>query len=428
MYKEGSPEFEHHRKTWGEHKDFGYKDFIPLFRGEKFDAKEWMQLFAEAGARYVMPVAEHHDGFQMYRSELSKWNAAEMGPGRDVVGELKAAEEKVGIVFAVSNHRAEHCWFFNGGRAYESDINDPAYEDFYWKQQDGGEDVSHDIHSVPPSKVQCEDWLARVCEMVDRYRPCVVWFDWWIHNVGFKPYIKKFAAYYYNRAIEWGLDVAINHKYNAFPYGIAVFDVERGQLSGIRPKLWQTDTSIARNSWSFTENNDFKKPEDIVRDLADIVSKNGCLLLNVGPQADGTITEEERAVLQGIGGWLKQNGEAIYESTCWQWFGEGPSNIREGAFTDNTSMQYSSEDFRFTYKDCVLYAISMQYPKNGQLNIVSLGLGSGQTGTGDFDILDVSLLGYNNPVEYERSKEGLSVRVKGEIDTEYPVCFAIRVD
>ena len=428
MYKSGSPEYVNHIKTMGPHKDVGYKDYIPLFKGEKFNAKEWMKLFKDSGAKYVMPVAEHHDGFQMYKSDLSKWNAAETGPCRDVIGELAEAAQKEGIIFTLSNHRAEHCWFFNAGRAYECDINDPQYEDFYWKQQDGGEDVSHDIYSVQPTKEHCEDWLARVCEMVDRYRPLVVWFDWWIHNTGFKPYIKKFAAYYYNRAKQWGVEVAVNHKYNSFAHGTAIFDVERGQLSHIRPRLWQTDTSIAKNSWGYTENNDFKNPVDLVCDLVDIVSKNGCMLLNIGPKADGTITDEETDILLTIGKWLEKNGDGIYGTTYWQIFGEGPTEVDTGAFTDCNRTPFTSSDFRFTYKEGVLYAFVMRYPEDGKIFIPSLGTIGPGTHDGAFDIKSVSVLGYNAKVDFTRSQEGMTLSVEGEIDTEYPVCFAMEID
>ena len=145
---------------------------------EKFDPDQWAALFQQSGARYVMPVAEHHDGFQMYDSELSDWNAKKMGPHRDIVGELKEAVEKRGMVFSASYHRAEHCWFFNGGLACDSDVQDPAYQDFYGKQQ--GEvraDHTHDIYSAGPAPEHCEEWLARICELVDRYQPKIVWFD-----------------------------------------------------------------------------------------------------------------------------------------------------------------------------------------------------------------------------------------------------------
>ena len=427
MYIKGTKEFEHHVKTYGAHREFGYKDFIPLFRGEKFDADEWVDLFKKAGAKYIMPVAEHHDGFALYNCSFSKWNACKMGPKRDVIGELKTAAEKAGIVFSVSYHRAEHCWFFNGGRLYESDINDPSYEDFYEKQQDGG-DNTHDIYSTPPNREHCEDWLCRICELVDSYHPQIVWFDWWIHNTAWKPYLKKFAAYYYNSAKKWGVEVAINHKYNAFAYGTAVFDVERGQLAEIRPRLWQTDTAAAKNSWGYTENNEFKDPVSIVGDLVDIVSKNGVMLLNIGPRADGSITDEDRNILLSIGGWLGKNGEGIYDTTFWQWYGEGPTKIIEGAFKDVDRDSFTPEDFRFTYKKGTLYAFVMKYPENGRVLIPSLRKCDALTGSGDFDIKSVRVLGYNNKASFTRSAGGLSLSVDGAIATEYPVGFALELD
>lgn len=426
MYLEGSPEFEHHRKTYGDHKTFGYKDFIPMFRGERFDADEWLQLFQAAGARYIMPVAEHHDGFQMYDSELSRWNAKQMGPQRDIIGELKQAADQAGIIFSVSDHRAEHCWFFNGGLTFESDIQDPQNEEFYWKQQEGDQKLSHDIYSVPPTVEHCEDWLARVCELVEKYRPRIVWFDWWIQNMGWKPYLKKFAAYYYNRAAEWGTEVAINYKYDAFAYGSAVFDVERGQLESIRPILWQTDTAVAKNSWGYTENNDFKKASDIVCDLVDIVSKNGVMLLNVGPKPDGTITEEDKRVLLAIGEWLKRNGEGIYDTTFWKQFGEGPTRVEEGAFTDVNRAPYTTEDIRFTYRPGVIYAFVMKPPADGRVAIKALRLIMGRAG--DFDIKSVSLLGSDARVTFERDMEQLVATIQEPVEPEYPVCLKIAID
>jgi alpha-L-fucosidase len=426
MYVKGTREYEHHLKTWGD--KFGYKDFIPLFRAEKFDPREWMELFREAGAKYVMPVAEHHDGFSMYRHGFSKWNAAEMGPKRDVLGELKKAADELGIVFSFSFHRAEHIWFFNGGKAYPCDVMDPAYEDFYGKQQDYAVESSHDIYSLPqPSKEHCEDWLVRICDLVERYQPRIVWFDWWIHNVGWKQYLKKFAAYYYNLAAQWGAEVAINYKYNAYAYGSAVYDVERGQLAGINPRLWQTDTAVAKNSWGYTENNDFKNPVDIAGDLVDIVSKNGVLLLNIGPRPDGTITSEDRRILLDIGGWLRKNGEGIYGTTYWQQYGEGPTQISEGAFKDTDRGSFTPGDFRFTYKNGTLYAFVMKYPKDGKIFIPSLKRHSA-TGTGDFDIQSVRALGYDAEVSFSRNAEGLNLELKGPVDTEYPVGFAIRLE
>lgn len=174
MYIQGSPEYEHHIKTYGNHRDFGYKDFIPMFRGQKFDASEWVELFQAAGAQYVIPVAEHHDGFQMYDSELSRWNAVRMGPGRDVLGELFAEAGKNGLVSGASSHRVEH-WFFMGhGKEFESDIKEPLERgDFYWPAMQ--ERDHFDSFSEPaPTEEYLEDWLCRCCEIVDRYRPKIL--------------------------------------------------------------------------------------------------------------------------------------------------------------------------------------------------------------------------------------------------------------
>jgi len=337
MYKKGTVAFEHHVKTYGPHKDFGYKDFIPMFKAEKYDPAYWASLFKKAGAKYIVPVAEHHDGFQMYKSELSPYNAAEMGPCRNVVGELKAEVEKNDMVFAVSSHRAEHYWFFDGGLDFDSDVADESNKLLYGGDYGNtcrGPVDREDIYDTPPSEPFLENWLARTCELVDKYQPKIVYFDWWIQNVAFKPYLRKFAAYYYNRALEWGAEVTINYKYDAYMLDSAVYDFERGQHAGISPKLWQNDTAMAKNSWGYMENNEFKNPVDIICDLVDIVSKNGCLLLNVGPKADGTITEQEQNILLNIGKWLGINGEGIYDTTYWRVFGEGPTEIPEGAFKD----------------------------------------------------------------------------------------------
>ena len=425
MYIEGTKEYEHHLTTYGPHKNFGYKDFIPLFKGEKFNADEWADLFVKSGARYIMPVAEHHDGFAMYDCSFSQWNSVRMGPQKDIMGDLKKAAEKRGIVFSVSYHRAEHVWFFNGGRKYECDINDPAYRDFYGKQQDGGDNV-HNVYMEPPSKAHCRDWLLRVCELVDKYRPRIVYFDWWVHNLAWKPYLKKFAAYYYNSAKKWGMEVAINYKYNAFPLGSAVYDVERGQLADIRPRLWQTCTAAAENSWGYTAGNKFKNPVTLVGNLVDIVSKNGVMLLNIGPRADGSITDEDRKILLAIGDWLKKNGEGIYGTTYWQRYGEGPTDIVEGTFKDVERNAFTSKDIRFTWKKGILYAFVMKYPKNGAVIIPSLK--SDISVNGDFNIQSIKILGFPNKVSFKRDSNALRIQVAGSITTSYPVGFAIKTD
>ncbi|MEZ4663456.1 MAG: alpha-L-fucosidase [Caldilineaceae bacterium] len=311
MYVQGSKEYEHHLATYGPHDKFGYKDFIPQFKAEKFDAQAWAALFKEAGATFVVPVAEHHDGFQMYASELSRWNAAQMGPMRDIVGELAEAVRTAGMVFGVSSHRAEHWWYMNGGMHFPSDVQDPAYADFYGPAKGRGRPYEQYFVNAP-DQAYLEDWLLRTCELIDKYQPQLIWFDWWIQNMAFKPYLKQMAAYYYNAGAMWGKEVAINHKFDAFPAGVTVFDIERGQVRSTHGLFWQNDTSVSKNSWGYIDGHDYKAANDIIGDLIDVVSKNGALLLNIGPRADGTIPDAEQEMLREIGRWLAVNGEGIY--------------------------------------------------------------------------------------------------------------------
>ena len=252
----------------------------------------------------MVPVAEHHDGFAMYNSDFSRWTAAKMGPKRDVIGELSKAVREEGLVFGTSSHRAEHWWFMSGGTKFDSDVKDPRYADFYGPAQ---ADYSN------PDEEYARNWLARSCELVDKYKPQVMYFDWWIGETPvFRPYLKKFAAYYYDRAAEWGEGVVLNTKDKAFVPGTAVQDVEKGKLPGINPVAWQTDTSVSWKSWAYLKDDQLKDSGSLIRTLIDAVSKNGNLLLDIGPKPDGTIPAEQEKILLEIGDWLKVNGEAIY--------------------------------------------------------------------------------------------------------------------
>lgn len=370
MYQQGKPEYHYHIDTYGPHKNFGYKDFIPLFKAEQFNAADWAELFRKSGARFIVPVAEHHDGFQMYKSALCRWNAFEMGPKRDILGELGREVRARGMVLGASSHRAEHYWFMDGVREFETDIA-PDNEDLYGPAEPHPKNWGSN-DEAPPTAEHMDDWLMRTCELVDEYRPQLVWFDWWINNLAFRPYLEKFAAYYYNRAAEWGIGVAINYKYHAYDEGAAVFDVERGQLSGIRPMLWQNDTSISKNSWGYIDGQDYKTATDILCDLVDIVSKNGALLLNIGPKADGTIPEPEQQILLEIGEWLSRNGEAIYDAGYFRVFGEGPTEIPEGAFTDTKRLAFTGQDIRFTTRPGALYALLLGRPEGNTVTIASV--------------------------------------------------------
>ena len=430
MYDPRSGEYRHHIKTYGQHKEFGYKDFIPMFKAENFDAEKWAELFRKAGAKFVMPVCEHHDGFAMYDTEFNRWNAKNMGPCRDVTGELKAACEKEGLTFCASTHRAEHYFFMNMGRTFDSDVNDENYSDFYGPavhipEFDGGtlHATTADAFSTPPSDEWCEDWLVRTCELIDRYQPSILYFDWWIHNHGFRPYLKKLCAYYYNRALDWGKEVTINYKHEAFPRDVATFDVERGALTGISPVPWQTDTAIGKNSWGYRKDNNFKSSRQIICDLIDIVSKNGMLLLNIGPKPDGTITDEETKVLLDLGKWLEINGEGIYGTTFWRTFGEGKVNNEEGFFKDGDEKKFTHRDFRFTYKNGYIYAFLMR-PEKRDILIKTFA----RKGRHDFLLGSIEVLGDNRIASYERTEKGLKIRLEKEPENDLPICFKIEAE
>ena len=399
MYLVDNPVYQHHVETYGPQSKFGYKDFIPMFKAENFDADRWADLFRRAGAKYVVPVAEHHDGFAMFDYDFTDWSAAKMGPKRDIVGALATAVRKQGLHFGASSHRAEHCWFYDGGMNFDSDVRDPHCSGLYWPAQSD---------KTQPDQAFLDDWLARATEIVDKYQPEVVWFDWWIEQPSFQEYLQTFAAYYYNRAAQWKRGVAINYKKQAFPEHAAVLDIERGKEADIRPLFWQTDTSVSIKSWGYIEDDTFRSPDSLVHELVDIISKNGCLLLNVGPKPDGTIPQPVANILIDMGKWLKVNGEAVYGTRPWKISGEGPTKVVGGSFKDTEGQPFTSRDFRFTAKGDTLYAIALGWPENGELIVQSLGSASAYTKA---KIRNVGLLGSSAKLKWKSTEAGLVVQL-----------------
>ena len=410
--------FQHHLKTWGPHKSFGYKDFIPMFKAESYDPEAWAALFDEAGARYVVPVGEHHDGFPLYASSYTRWDASEMGPKRDVIADLETAVRARGMKFGVSSHRA-----FNYGYYVRDDSYDTVEEEAFGLYGEPREDLEftsgQNFDWFPQSEAFRDDWLGRTAEMAERFKADLVWFDfgigprqqvptWEVNPFG--QHLKRFMAYYYNRARAWGKTGVVNYKFAAMPENAAVLDLERARLAGMRDLFWQTDTSVGFTSWGYVANHRYKDVGLILTEFVDIVSKNGCLLLNVGPRADGTIPEREAEILREIGSWLKTNGQAIYGSRPWRIYGEGPTETVEGHLSEQRNKRFGPEDIRFTTQGGTLYATALGLAEK-EWTIESLRAGAdhleGRTVSG------VRLLGYEGSLDWSQRKDALAIRSPG---------------
>ncbi|NND09235.1 MAG: alpha-L-fucosidase [Saprospiraceae bacterium] len=416
VQREGpSSVYTHHVEKYGHPGKFGYKDFIHMFKAEQFDADGWMEVFKEAGAKYIVPVAEHHDAFAMYDSKYTRWNAVEMGPKRDVLKELFESARKMGLKVGASSHYAFNWSYFNRKPAFDN--WNPEFFDLY------GHNLEKNDHM---DEKHLTNWWNRTTDIVDNYQPDIMWFDFYWDKEVFRPYHKKFAAYYYNKGLEWNKEVVLQGKnfggFESFPGGTFLYDLERGKLAEIRKEPWQTDTSIGKNSWGYVSNWMSKTPNQLIDDLVDIVSKNGCLLLNVGPKADGTLPEDQVEVLLEIGKWLQINGQAIYGSRPWWIFGEGPTAVAAGHHTEGKNEDFTSEDFRFTTNKGKLYAILLEWPKSRELTIKSLGRNSEH---GQWGIDKVRLLGHEGELIWEQNADGLKVDLPQDLELDYAATLEI---
>jgi alpha-L-fucosidase len=421
MYREGNGQYDHHVKTYGGPEKFGYKDFIPMFTAEKFDPDEWAEMFKKAGARFAGPVGEHHDGFCMWDTKYSEWNSVRMGPKRDVVGELERAIRKQDMRYFVALHHAENWWFFPHWRK-EFDTSDPKYAGLYgeFHNPDGPKqfDQFQFFDQDMPSRAFLELWLNKTLEVIDKYQPDILWFDGAIQGIE-EQYRLDFLAYYYNKAEAWGRETVACHKWEGFPPNVAMLDLELGREDALSFHEWLTDTTVDDGAgWSYITNTGYKSPETVVHYLIDNVSKNGYLLLNVGPKPDGTIPEQAQAILAEMGRWLDTNGEAIYGTTAWLYYGEGPTKLAK--MEGGERPQYVPQDIRFTTKDDALYATCLAWPKDG----VTI------TRAKDWrpyspEELSVTMLGSDEPIAWRQTEEGLLVHPPKERPCDHAYVFKI---
>jgi alpha-L-fucosidase len=387
---------EYHTKTYGPPDVFGYKDFIPLFKAEKFNADEWAALFKAAGAKYVVPCAEHHDGFAMWDSDITPWCAGKLGPHRDFIGELSVAIKKTGLIFGVSSHRMEHFGFDFPAPGFKSDVFDPRYKDFYGPPID-----SKTFWTGPGASPEFqEDWFRRCAELVDKYDPQMVWFDSGVNSREYDPIKLKFAAYYFNRASERHEEVTISSK-GGFQAG-SVTDFEKiGARSpkDIHAGDWQVDDPIG-SSWGYSSDETFTDASHVLQKLVDTVSKGGNYLLNLSPNGDGVIVEPQPTVLKAVGAWLAVNGEAIYATRAWTQFNDGDRS-----------------PLHFTTKEPNLYALQVGWPKSDKLVIAALPQAKRVT--------SVELLGVNEPLAFTQDAKGLAVTLPAQHPNQ--LGFALRI-
>ena len=436
MYVPGNAAYEHHIKTYGPQAKFGYKDFIPKFTAAKFDPAQWIRLFQDAGAKYVVPVAEHCDGFAMYDSDFSEWDAADMGPKRDTTGEIARAARAAGMHFGLSSHRAEHWWWYHQGRSFPSDVSDPKYAGLYGPAAPTGlpaddpdtwPDGGQLQNWMPPTKAFLDDWMVRTAELIDKYQPELIYFDWWTAAPSYEPLMRDTAAYYYNRSAEHDYQGIIAYKGGQFAEGSAMFDMERGKTDTLRLTPWQSDTSVSVHSWGYAQNDTYRTAPSLIADLIDIVSKNGNLLLNVGPKADGTIPAEIATVLQGMGGWLKVNGEAIYGTRPFKYFGEGPTKsgqVRVGGQVEESAVKgFTPADIRFTTKGDAVYALGLARPQDGTVLIKTLYAGNPYL---DGPIKRIALLD-GGKISWRQTPTGLTVSLPPAAAGAFPYALKIQM-
>lgn len=427
MHLEDHQVYQHHLGTYGHPSEFGYHDFVPMFKAEHFDAAEWADLFQKAGARFAGPVAEHHDGFAMWDSEATPWNVADMGPEKDITGLLAAELRKRDMKLITTFHHAKQLQRHDSIRT--EDHEPYQFSHYPWKENmpTSSEDPElKKLYGNMPEDVWLEEiWLAKLKEVIDLYQPDIIWFDYVLDKIP-EEYRQRFSAYYLNEAHKRGKEVVIVRKQDDLPLNYTVDDLEKSRKNRIGEEPWMTDETISKGSWCYTENLDIKASADVLHVLIDIVSKNGVLLLNVSPKADGTIPGNQKQVLLDMGAWLDAYGESIYGTRPWYTFGEGPTREPEGHFSNHREflkIKYSWKDVRYTTAEDAIYATFLGWPGAGEeVLLTSFAIESLPEA---LEIGSVKLLGSHEQIDWELSDQGLSLLMPREAPNEMALVFKI---
>ena len=436
MYVEGHDQHRYHWRVYGHPSKVGYKDIVQLWKAERFDPDALMSLYVDAGAKYFVAQAVHHDNFDNWNSTHHRWNAVNIGPKRDIVGLWHEAAKARGLRFGLTEHLgATFSWFsFNKGcdktgpyAGVPYDGNDPAYEDFYLPNHDEAKREKKRWYTDNPW--WHARWFERIKDLIDQHQPDLLYSD------GGVPFYRPgdgveceapglhAIAHLYNTSakLHGGVNQAVyNQKdHNEAVFTVGVLDIERGMEPDIFPYVWQTDTCVG--GWFYNVRQVYKTPKHVIEMLVDIVSKNGNLLLNLPQQPDGTLDDECLFILKKMAEWVKVNGEGIYGTRPWTHAAEGPTVAEEGAFKEGAK-EWTSQDFRFTAKEGCIYAFQMAWPADGSTTIRSFAQDTGPRVKG------VRLLGLDGAVTFAQDGEGLHIDVPAQPVGEVAHCFCIELE
>jgi alpha-L-fucosidase len=343
----GSGSREYHEKNYGPVEEFGYHDFIPMFTAEHFDPDEWAGLFESAGAKFAGPVAQHHDGFSMWDSKINPNNAKAEGPKRDITGELLASLRKRNLKTITTFHHS-----FTGQRQRDGQPEGERTLSYYPYDKNlftsSDDPKLRKLYGNMPQAEFNEYWLSLVQEVVDKYEPDMIWFDSWLDVIP-ENYRQRMAAHHFNAGESRNQEVALICKQQDMPNELRVLDIEQGGMKDMPDRVWMTDITLSTNGWCFVQNQKYKPLPLLVRNMIDVWSKRGVVLLNISPKADGVIIEQQRELLKGLGEWMKTYGEAVYGTRTHSIYGYGDAAIKDGNHGGQAAtIKYSSSDIRFT--------------------------------------------------------------------------------
>lgn len=416
MYHKGLSQNRHHEKTYGKLSEFGYKDFYDQLTGEHFDPEAWADLIVLSGARYAGPVAEHADNFSLWDSAVNPVNSVNYGPHRDVVGELKQAITRRGLKFVTTFHH-QWLWGWFMSTDPDADVYHPANEKFYGKALPL--EANRYIPWRLPDKPFNQMWLAKVEEVLEKYDPDLVYFDSRMAAIDEPVRLAMLRHCYFGPSGR--NDRVVTYKQEDLPVGTAVLDVERGRFATVQDFAWQTDDRLEDCvTWCYVHNARYRSVTSVIHQLIDIVSKNGNLLLNVGPKADGSFDASAVSVLHGIGDWLKTYGEAIYGTRPFLVHGEGAADTGSSGFdvaqieqqtqtgieNMDSNRILSPGDVRYTRNGDSIYAI---IPFSQERNEIRLSTFGSHSGKSPFQILQAEVINSTGEVSWERNADALIV-------------------